>query len=239
MSTIDLILVNYCTSWMIHRQLERLKGWIADRQVSVYLVDAGSPRGGLGDGGPFPCNPHLEMLEQNRGFGQAANAGTALGTSPWLMFLNPDVEVSPECMAALSDSLTDPSEVHGGVSSLGPRSHGPPAGSGSRNPMEVQWISGSLMAVARRIFEDVGGFDEAYFMYFEDVDLCERLRRRSCRCLVHRDVSYVHRGHGAYAESGRDQARDYRLSKQLYLGRRYGRLAGWAYGALTRLRGLA
>jgi N-acetylglucosaminyl-diphospho-decaprenol L-rhamnosyltransferase len=44
-------------------------------------------------------------------------------------------------------------------------------------PENVDWISGSCMAVRRLAYESVGGFDEAYFMYVEDLDLCWRLRR--------------------------------------------------------------
>lgn len=49
----------------------------------------------------------------------------------------------------------------------------------------VDWVSGACLLVRRAAFEAVGGFDERYFLYWEDADICRRLRARGF------DVRYV------------------------------------------------
>jgi N-acetylglucosaminyl-diphospho-decaprenol L-rhamnosyltransferase len=57
---------------------------------------------------------------------------------------------------------------------------------------EVDWVSGACFLVRRRAFDEVGGFDESYFMYAEEVDLCWRLHRRGWRVAYDPGVEVVH-----------------------------------------------
>jgi N-acetylglucosaminyl-diphospho-decaprenol L-rhamnosyltransferase len=60
--------------------------------------------------------------------------------------------------------------------------------------VEVDWVSGACMAVRSVAFSSVGGFDEAYFMYVEDLDLCWRVKRAGWRVRYVPTAEVTHTG---------------------------------------------
>jgi GT2 family glycosyltransferase len=65
----------------------------------------------------------------------------------------------------------------------------------------VDWISGACMLIRRDAFEEVGGFDEAFWMYWEDADICRRLRARGWATMFCTDAE----AHHSTGSSGRNQ----------------------------------
>lgn len=61
-----------------------------------------------------------------------------------------------------------------------------------REPLVVDWVSGACMLMRRDAFDAVGGFDEGYFLYWEDADLCHRLRDAGWRTVYHPGVAVRH-----------------------------------------------
>jgi N-acetylglucosaminyl-diphospho-decaprenol L-rhamnosyltransferase len=72
-------------------------------------------------------------------------------------------------------------------------------------PLAMHWVSGFCMLIRRDLFEDVGGFDERFFLYFEDVDLCERIADRGLLILVDRQTSALHYESTATAGVGKSK----------------------------------
>nr|MDT0526558.1 glycosyltransferase family 2 protein [Streptomyces sp. DSM 41633] len=70
---------------------------------------------------------------------------------------------------------------------------------------EVGWLSGSCLLMRRAAFDAVGGFDERYFMYMEDVDLGDRIAQAGWQNVYVPSAEVLHdKGHS----TGRDPARN-------------------------------
>ena len=95
---------------------------------------------------------------------------------------------------------------------------------GSAEHRNAGWLSGSCVLVRRAAFDDIGGFDEGFFMYFEDVDLGYRLGKSGWKNLYWPAAVVEHSG--AHSTS-RDSARMVRVhheSANRYLAKKY---RGW------------
>ncbi len=64
-------------------------------------------------------------------------------------------------------------------------------------PVRVDWVSGGFMMVKTSIFTKISGFDENYFMYMEDVDLCYRAKNMGFLTFIFPDSYALHLSHGS------------------------------------------
>jgi N-acetylglucosaminyl-diphospho-decaprenol L-rhamnosyltransferase len=86
-------------------------------------------------------------------------------------------------------------------------------------PIEVDWVAGSCMAVRAEAFEQVGGMDERYFLYWEDADLCKRLREAGWRTVYLPSAVVIH-GVGRSRRHARSlSVRAFHRSAYLYFAR--------------------
>lgn len=61
-----------------------------------------------------------------------------------------------------------------------------------KTAIEVDWAAGMLLIFRSEVYRKIGGFDEKYFMYMEDVDICRRIKTAGYRVIVNPDLIVVH-----------------------------------------------
>lgn len=193
--------------------LERLHASEGVR-ARVLVVDNGSAGD---DAERLRARPDVERvvaLRENRGYAGGMNTGLRAWleaeTSDPILILTPDVELKPDTLARMAAALE--AEARAGV--VGPvvvYREGPDGlisaggrieASGIRTVMnrevpdgsmrEVDWIDGCCMLLRPEAAADAGGFDERYFIYFEEIDLCHRVRRAGWSVIVALDAAVRH-----------------------------------------------
>ncbi|HEY2636987.1 MAG TPA: glycosyltransferase family 2 protein [Solirubrobacteraceae bacterium] len=104
----------------------------------------------------------------------------------------------------------------------------------------VDWVAGALLLIRRRTWEDVGGFDEAQWMYAEDLDLCWRAARAGWATRYVPEAVVRHE-HGAAAAQAFGDTVDKRwlVATYAWLAQRRGILVAWAVAGVNALDALA
>ena len=105
-----------------------------------------------------------------------------------------------------------------------------------RRPKYVPYVDGAVLAVRREAFLDVGGFDEEFFFYSEEADLCGRIRRADWKVVFLPDAEVIHlRGaSSAKEENGSDNPVQLLVKGQALLASKC--LPGWKVRAYARLQ---
>lgn len=182
---------------------------LLSRCAHVIISDNGSI-----DGTPDRARtlwPHAEVLAhgQNLGFGAANNRALVRVSSPLAFLLNPDCVMTEAGLC----TLVEASEADPGIAVLAPQLvsvSGKPEvnyrwphtlwrsfGVAATGPVCVGFVCGAAMLLRRLRFDDVGYFDERFFLYYEDDDLCLRLFQAQRPIVVMPGVQAVHHSRGS------------------------------------------
>ncbi|VTU21409.1 Rhamnosyltransferase WbbL [Variovorax sp. PBS-H4] len=133
----------------------------------------------------------IERIENPRrmGFGANHNQAFARCETPWFLVLNPDIRFDADVLAPLVDHapadagllaprILEPgkttAEQHRAI--ITPLEILTRRRPGYAIPAEPDWIPGLFMLFRSQAYRQIGGFDERFFMYGEDFDICARLR---------------------------------------------------------------
>jgi len=183
------------------------------RQISLVLTQNASDSVTLAVDQSH-CPTELILNRQPKGFGANHNAAFQRCRSPFFCVVNPDVRLTTNPFPILLDALARP-----GVGVVGPLVRNPagkiedsarrfptllslgkrlfmrPAGPDypvDGESIKVDWVAGMFMAFPSHIYRAVGGFDERYFLYYEDADICRRIRKAGATVLYEPQAAIVH-----------------------------------------------
>ncbi len=242
-----VICVTYQSLALAESLAERLQPF-----SQVILIDNGST-----DGTASALRrlvPHARILqrESNGGFGKANNEAMAQVRTPFALLLNPDCSLPQDSLDTLLECMDRyPSAAvvapQGWRADRRPQQSFRPAfyekqARQAYHPPDAtcsaQWLNGCCLLVRTDAFHQVGGFDERFFLYYEDDDLCLRLRRSGYECLLEPAASALHAGGASSSPSislSLLKSFHYARSRHLAICKYQGRGAGYGYLARTLL----
>jgi GT2 family glycosyltransferase len=240
------VIVTHESAPLLPACLDSLEGHAGELAVTVVVSDSGSS-----DDVAALCRERSVVFlpGPNRGFGAAVNRALthdSVRHARYVLVLNPDVEISEGTLAELV-ALCDQRPECGVFAPRQLDQHGRLIRSIGREPSpgdyleawrtgwpvwvwdepvyereaRCDWVMGSAMLIRPEVFDSVGGFDERFFMFSEEVDLCTRARRGGWEVAYMPQLTVTHRT----ADRPFDEHRERLISwsELIYMRKWYGR----------------
>ncbi len=200
---------------------------------------------------------NLYTQKENIGFGKGNNLAASKASGKYIFLLNPDTEVKSDAL----EKLIEFAEDHQNVGLVAPKlvqSDGKVQPSvrklpsilgaigeyyfgikrmyeayvpDTQSPVEVECVVGAAMLLRRELFLDLGGFNEEFFMYYEDIDLCKRIKDKKLKIFYLPSAEIIHQVGGSISEQ---KVKWIKESAMIY----HGTLRGALLNVILKLRPL-
>jgi GT2 family glycosyltransferase len=209
--TLTLSIVSHGHGHLLHALLHDIQNSIDLPYRVILTLNIPEDEGFLQTYSSMP----IQVLRNSkpRGFGQNHNRAFQYCTDSSFVIVNPDIRGTPFILEPLIRALANPQIGASGplitssqgitqdsarrfptirnllARKLGSKSLDYTAAEGNQS---VDWLAGMLIAFNSAAYRTVGGFDEGYFMYVEDVDIAWRMRRAGYASIWVPSVSFIH-----------------------------------------------
>jgi GT2 family glycosyltransferase len=204
--SVTILIINYNGAAFVMKSIESALAQHYDGPVRILVVDNGSTDNSVA---LLREIRGIDVLEHsaNGGYGAGVNFALPSIDSDYIAFLNPDAVAKPEWLATIvpfmlaGDIAFASSIISAGAStyfasgiyyaSLG-------ISVDSQEPRaETDWLTGCALVASRAALDDLHGFDDGFFLYYEDVDLCLRAIERGYRLKVLQEALVDHPDRGS------------------------------------------
>ena len=238
---LDVVIVTYRSAPAIESCLRSIP-----QEHRVIVVENASgddtPRLAAALGAEVVENP------ENVGFAAAANQGAARGDHDAVLFLNPDAQLQPGAVEAMVQELADPDVAIVGAQLVHPDGRPqkslwpyPSAGGLWAEALGVhrlraqpgQFVVGACFLVRRSAFDALGGFDERFWLYGEEADLCYRAEQAGWKVVLADAARCVHEGGASGRESSELVAEHFARGSDRFVYVHHGRWALLSYRLAT------
>lgn len=245
MSELSVIIVNYNDKSHLEKCIRSLEETGKNRIDEIIVVDNNSTDGSQ----EFILRNFsgVELISniRNIGYPMANNQGIEKSTGRFILFLNPDTVVHPESLDLLLEEIkTNPYAGAVGPALLqGEKRYQISFGGArdffseifqkcvlnfyykfrlkfSRRKMEVNWVGGACLLTRRDVLVEAGLFDENFFLYFEDIDLCYRIRENGWK-IIYLPLAEINHVGGASTGSRKLFSRYFYRKSQLYFYKKH------------------
>jgi GT2 family glycosyltransferase len=239
---VSIITVYYNNPEDLIKLSTSIKNFVTKDQCEWIVVDNNSTQNLSAQ---LDCTYLLQS--QNLGFGAGCNAGAKVAKGEHVFFVNPDCEFIENCIPTLVNAseknviagpqvlypdgylqlsfgpfLSISAERH--QKSLQYRERTKEVQSWIRNeaPQNPDFVSGCAMMMKSSIFQSLNGFDEKFFLYNEDVDLCKRAQEKGIQSAYISEARIEHTKSGSAKHNLDRASQEYRKSQLLYYKKHQG-----------------
>ncbi|MCK4635271.1 MAG: glycosyltransferase family 2 protein [Candidatus Moranbacteria bacterium] len=257
----SIIIVNFKSRNFLNDCLESIDKFITPvlkNDFEIIIVNNDSNKLNFKDNFSFPVK--IVGNNKNLGFGSAVNCGVKVAEGEYLFFLNPDTLFKDSSFVKVIDYIRNKKCKKKKIGIVGLKileekndkiqkwSCGNKTSLWhiiSRNIFnekkweeieitKVDWVSGGAMIVERSLFDRLNGFDDNFFMYFEDQDLCLRAKKIGAE-IIYFPYSWVwHLGGGSWSESELQKI-EYYKSQDYFFGKHFGKWQSWVLRFFRRI----
>ena len=214
-----------------------LKQGLPPEDYEIIVVENDAPHGPILPD-PLPTRVRNLLLPQNFGFTGAINRGVASSSAEYILLLNNDVELAPgfirlllerierdplvaiaggKLLSAADHSVLDGAAdallLGGGAYRLG---HGD-GDTGQFTRLDVLACCGAALLLRRSVLDELGGLDEHFFAYLDDVDLALRARLRGYQVIYVPEACAYHVGSATLGETLHPKMVEWMTRNQLLL----------------------